>query len=174
MNVHGTFYGLPREGGLPQVKPMASHGKQVMDFCSWRGLWVVSGTKPGATADGQFFRSDSAGPWFGAVDDIWQMGKPAGRGGPWRRAAVTPGVASDPYLMTGYDRKSVRLSHDAGGTVGMTVEVSFDGRGFRHYQTIPVPSGETVSHDFPAGYPAHWIRLKSNTACLATVVFVYE
>jgi hypothetical protein len=174
MNIHGTFYEKPREGNLPQLKPISTHGKQIMDFCSWRGLWVISGTKPAATPNGQYFAGDVAGLWFGAIDDIWQLGKPTGRGGPWRETAVAAGVPSDPYLMTGYDRKSVELSHDAEGTVNFTIEVNFDHRGFRNYDTIAVPTGKTVAHEFPTGYSAHWVRLRTDRTCAATATFLYE
>lgn len=35
---------------------------------------------------------------------IW-FGKPKGWGGPWRAAALKAGEASDPFLMTGFDKK---------------------------------------------------------------------
>jgi hypothetical protein len=127
MNVHGTFYEKPREGGMWKIRPVASHHRQIMDFCTWRGLLVLSGTKPAAKPDGQYFRSaGDVGLWFGAIDDLWKLGKPVGRGGPWRNTAVTPGQASDAYLMNGYDRKRVELSHDAAETVNVTIEVNFD------------------------------------------------
>ena len=55
-----------------------------------------------------------ASVWVGAVDDLWSLGRPRGEGGPWKDAAVKAGEPSDPYLMTGYEKKSLTLSH--GGT----------------------------------------------------------
>ena len=106
------------------------------------------------------------------IDDIWQFGKPVGRGGPWRQTTVAAAAPSDPYLMTGYDRKSVELSHDAVDTVAFTVEVNFDHRGFRKYQAISVPADKSVVHEFPTGYSAHGVRPRSDTACTATATFV--
>ena len=45
------------------------------------------------------------GLWFGAIDDLWKLGKPVGVGGPWKHTAVKAGKPSDAYLMTGYDKK---------------------------------------------------------------------
>jgi hypothetical protein len=175
MNIHGTFYEKPREGGMWKVKPVASHHRQIMDFCTWRGLLVISGTKPDAQPDGQYFRSpDGAGLWCGAIDDLWKFGKPVGRGGPWCNTAVAPGRPSEPYLMNGYDRKRVELSHDTAEEVTITIEVNFDHTDWRPYQALPVSSGQKVTHEFPAGFAAHWVRVTADKPCRATAAFVYE
>ena len=46
-----------------------------------------------------------SGLWFGKTDDLWSFGKPQGWGAVWRRDAVEAGIPSDPYLMTGFDKK---------------------------------------------------------------------
>jgi len=177
LNAHGTFYEVPLEAGMARLKPVASHGRQILDYCTWRGLLVLAGVRADAPADGHCFQAAGAervGLWFGAIDDLWALGKPVGQGGPWREAAVQPGVPSDPYLMTNYDRKRVELSHDAAGTVAVTLEVDVDHTCWRVYDTIRVPPGQTVSHVFPEGYGAHWVRVRADTACRATAWFVYE
>jgi hypothetical protein len=175
MNIHGTFYEKPREGGMWKIKPVASHHRQVMDFCTWRGLLVISGTKPDAQPDGQFFRSpDGVGLWCGAIDDLWKFGKPVGRGGPWCNTPVLPGRPSDPYLMNGYDRKRVELRHDAAEEVVLTIEVNFDHSDWREYQALCVPAGHAVTHEFPLGFAAHWVRMTSRHPCRATATFTYE
>ena len=180
-NIHGTFYELPRSqgmyhNGLEMIKPVASHGRKIMDYCTWRGLMVISGTLAGVKADGNTFASadGKASLWFGSIDDLWRLGKPVGTGGPWRDTPVAAGVPSDPYLMTGYDRKRVALSHDADGEVAFTIEVNFDHNGFHRYTTITVPAGKTVTHEFPAGFNAHWGRVIAGKPCKATAWFIYE
>lgn len=176
MNIHGTFYEMPRDAGLPQIRPVASHNKQIMDYCSWRGLLVLSGTKPGAKPDGQFFAAADGvvGLWFGNVDDLWRLGKPVGRGGPWLNTVVEPDQPSDPYLMTNYDRKRMTLKHDADQPVAFRIEVNFDHSSWRLYQRFVVPPGESVEHDFPEGYGAHWLRAIVDRPCHATVQLIYE
>jgi len=61
--------------------------------------------------------------WVGAVDDLWDMGKPVGRGGPWKATPVKAQEPSDPYLMTGYDRKRLVLSHRGNEVIRIAVEV---------------------------------------------------
>ena len=178
-NAHGTIYMLPRtnSSGMRGIKPICTHNKRIADFCSWRGLLVLAGTKAGAKPDGHYVASDDGrvGLWFGDIDDLWKLGKPRGRGGPWRNSAVKSGSPSDPYLMTGYDRKTMTLRHDADGAVRFTVEVDFIRNGtWKTYRAFDVPAGKTVDHSFPEGFSAHWVRLKVSKDCTATATFTYE
>lgn len=176
VNVHGTFYEMPRDTGVADIKPVSTHNRAIADFCSWRGMLVLAGTSAGAKPDGRHFASadGAVGLWFGQVDDLWRLGKPTGRGGPWRETAVQAGQPSDPYLMTNYDRKRLTVSHDATAPVAFTIEVDFDHAGWRPYAVITVEPGKPVTHEFPAGYQAHWVRVRASAACRATAQFVYE
>ena len=94
---------------------------------------------------------------------------------PWRNSAAKAGSPSDPYLMTGYDRKRLTLRHDADTAVRFTVEVDFIRNGtWKTYRAFDVSAGKTVTHTFPAGFSAHWVRLKVNKDCRATATFTYE
>lgn len=179
LNAAGSFYILPRSnsGGLRRIKALCTHNKRITDFCSWRGLLVLAGCKASPEPDSHFFAADDGkvGLWFGDVDDLWKFGKPTGRGGPWLDTAVEPDEPSDPYLMAGYDRKTVELSHDAKDGVSFTFQVDAAADGtWLLYATIRVPAGETVTHTFPAGYAAHWVRLTPDRSCKATAIFNYD
>jgi len=181
VNIHGTFYEMPRDSGAyhpgPElIKPVATHGRAIVDFCTWRGLMVLSGTCPDAKPDGNYFASvdGKIGLWFGHIDDLWRFGKPAGVGGPWKDTPVIAGEPSDQYLMTGYDRKRLDVSHDSDVAIEMIVEVNFDHNRWHEYAKITVPPGKTATHKFPDGFNAHWVRLKSSKDCKATARFTYE
>lgn len=112
--------------------------------------------------------------WFGSIDEIWQFGKPQGWGGPWWKENVKAGDVSDPFLMTGFDKKVVHIGHDADKTVRFTVEVDFLGNGtWKTYENIPVDAGGYAHHVFPSGFSAHWVRVRVDTGCRVTVYFVY-
>ena len=183
-NFHGIFYEIPRSSGpkgseavdYRKMKPVAAHRLPITDFCTWRGLMVMSGgfVPPGV---GRVFRSadGKAALWFGKTDDLWQLGKPTGHGGPWRETATKASVPSDPFLMTSFDRKSLSLSHDATQPVVFTVEVDFLATGdWSAYGTFTVEPGKGFTHAFPAGYAAHWVRLRADRDCVATAEFTYE
>ncbi|MBM4040588.1 MAG: hypothetical protein FJ290_18945 [Planctomycetes bacterium] len=175
LNALGLFYEVPRDD-FQGIRPISCHDKWISDFCTWRGLLVFSGVRSDAKPDGHCFVSpDGTGIWAGCVDDLWQLGKPRGQGGPWRKTAVKAGQPSDPYLMTGFDRKTIELSHDAATEVSILLEVDFLAKGvWRPYQTFKVPPGQTVRHEFPAGYSAHWLRVAADKPCSATAWLTYE
>ncbi len=175
LNLHGTFYEVPRDnsGGRYRLRPLATHGKRITDFASWRGLLALTGVLDDAQAGDSLVRSPSgAALWLGEVDDIWQMGEPRGKGGPWKDSTVSANTASDPYLMYGYDRKELTLSTINAATI--TVEVDFlADNTWSTYQTFTLAAGETITHVFPEGFHAHWVRVKSSAATTATAQFTY-
>ncbi|MBI5687246.1 MAG: hypothetical protein HZC54_19405 [Verrucomicrobia bacterium] len=179
LNVHGTFYELPAEnaGGMAKVRPVATHNRRIKDYASYRGLLVMSGVAADAPRDNpHVIRSDDAkcALWAGTVDDLWQFGKPRGVGGPWKDTAVKANEPSDPYLMTGYDQKSLTLSHDVAGKVSMRVEVDISGTGqWVTYRSFDVPAGKKLKHTFPAEFAAYWVRVVANRDAKATAAFIY-
>jgi hypothetical protein len=180
LNACGTLYEFPRDdsgGGVLKARPITTHNRRIFDFASWRGLLVLAGNLAGAAANGHYVASDDGkvGLWLGNVEDLWELGSPRGEGGPWKDSTVKAGEPSDPYLMTGYDRKAVQFSHDRPGDVKFTIEVDFLASGHFHtYDTVTVPAGKTITHTFPAGFAAHWVRVKADANCKATAWFIYD
>jgi len=189
-NVHGTIYWLPRpnSGGVAHMKPVTTHNKKIYDFCSWRGLLVMSGCLTNINnpnEDPHYIESEDGkvGLWVGDVDDLWKMGKPRGQGGPWKNSEVVADRPSDPYLMTGFDQKEVRLSHNSSTPVTFTIEVDVtmheqvrgDGYGRWHpFKKITVQPGQSMEYEFPNGFSAHWVRLRSDQDTTATALFIYS
>ncbi|MCL2120480.1 MAG: hypothetical protein FWH27_18865, partial [Planctomycetaceae bacterium] len=179
-NIHGTFYEVPRSSDnhspeFAKMKPVASHDKRIVDFCSWRGLLVLSGTRTDAISNGHFFcDSEKRGLWFGQIDDLWKFGKPHGSGAVWEDEAVEAGVPSLPILLTNYDRKTVTISHDAGEPVTFRLECDFDHTGFVTAFEKTVPGGETLAFEIPVGFQAHWLRAVADKNCNATVRLILE
>lgn len=176
LNCHGTFYEVPRDnsGGMRKMRAITTHGKRITDFASWRGLLVLTGVLDDAPASDTLVRNadGSAALWLGEVDDIWRMGEPRGKGGPWKETVVAANTPSDPYLMYGYDRKELTVSATDATTI--TVEVDFlADNTWSTYQTFELAAGESVTHVFPEGFHAHWVRVKSSAATTASAQFIY-
>ncbi|MCA9190112.1 MAG: sulfatase-like hydrolase/transferase [Planctomycetales bacterium] len=181
-NIHGTFYEVPlvTNGAPPAwnlMRPVASHSKQITDYCSWNGLLVLAGLRSDALADEHVFvdPAQRVGLWFGGIDDLWRLGKPMGIGGPWYETSVQAEDASDPYLMTGYDQKTLRISHRSQEIIRFTVQVDITGNGFWvEYLDIEVPPNQIHQHVFPSGFSANWLRVVSHSSTTATAQLEYK
>ena len=134
LNCAGTFYELPAENadGFAKIRPIASHNFRIHDFSSYRGMLIMTGIDTKAAKGNSHVivsEDGKAAVWAGVIDDLWRMGKPVGEGGPWKNSAVKAGVASDPYLIGFYDKRSLKLSHDSKETVTIKIEVEPIGHG---------------------------------------------
>jgi hypothetical protein len=178
MHAHGLFYelsSLTYEGWPWGLKPVASHLRMIPDFCSWRGLTVLAGDEATACGGNLFAGQPQSNLVFLKTDDLWRFGKPKGFGGVWREEEVKADDPSDPFLMTGFDKKCLHLAHNAERAVEFTVEVDFIGNGtWKTYETITVPPKGYVHHAFPAGFGAHWVRVTADAACTATAWLTYD
>ncbi len=178
-NCHGTFYELPAEnaGGFTKIRPITTHNRRIIDYCSWRGLLVMSGVAGREHSNRHIIRSDDGkcAVWIGVVDDLWKFGKAVGRGGPWKDTPVRADKPSDPYLMTGYDSKTLTLSHKGQHPVTFRIEVDVSGEGhWVTYRLFELQPEGSVRHEFPAGFQAYWIRVTSSADTVATAQLIYD
>jgi hypothetical protein len=177
LNLAGTFYELPAEnaGGFAMARPVTTHNRMIHDFCSWHGLLLLSGIDAQATDNKHIIRSGDgkAALWAGVIDDVWKLGKPRGEGGPWKNTSVKAGQPSDPYLMTGYDRKAMTLQSDVDTTILVEVDISGFGD-WVTYLSLPVKAGVALEHAFAEGFSAYWIRFSSDRDAVTSAQLRYE
>jgi|688.fasta_scaffold121729_2 hypothetical protein len=179
-NCGGTFYELPSENadGFAKIKPVSTHGLRINDYASFRGMLIISGidTKTASTNKNIFYSEDrKAAIWAGVIDDLWKMGKPVGKGGPWLTSEVAAGIASDPYLLGGYDNRTLTLSHQSASDVSFTLQLDATGDGVWYdYKTVPVSAGKSIVLSFPAAIQSKWIRVVADKATIATAQFEYR
>ncbi|MFA4029206.1 MAG: hypothetical protein GDYSWBUE_002015 [Candidatus Fervidibacterota bacterium] len=177
VDCHGIFYEMPSTlygGKFLVLRPVCTHLRVIPDFCSWNGLLVLAGNQVSPVGNMWNVGQPQSGLWFGKTDDLWHFGKPKGFGGVWWETPVKAGQPSEPFLMTGFERKCLHLYHDSDTVVWFTVEVDFLGDGtWKVYDVISVPPGKYVHHEFPDGFSAHWVRLTASRSCIATAYFHY-
>jgi len=193
-DMHGLFYELSPLGWAGStwgIRPVSQHLRMIPDFCSWGGMLVLGGNQVTPHTGANLVTGQAqSGLWFGKTDDLWGLGKPQGWGGPWRSQTVIAGRPSDPYLMTGFGNKVLHLHVSAPplAVVNITVQVDFTGAAgdghlepaepWHDYTTISVtlmgdPAKGYAFHVFPTGFSAHWVRVISDAACVATAYFHY-
>lgn len=179
-NCHGTFYELPAENadGYAKIRPISSHSFGINDYASYRGLLVMTGIDPKKVKDNEHIivsEDGKASVWAGCIDDLWEIGKPTGHGGPWLNTNVKANTVSDPYLIAFYDKKTLFLSHKGSQTVTFTVEVDPTGNtNFMKYHKLKVEPGKTVTYQFPESFQGRWIRFKTDVPVNATALLEYK
>ena len=175
LNLAGVFYELPAEnaGGYSKIRAVATHNRAVYDYCTWRGLFVISGVDADATPGEHLVRSDDgkAALWVGVADDLWKLGKPVGEGGVWKDMDVKAGEPSDPFLMTGFDKKQLTLRTEKDATVKVEIDITGSGTWIT-LKDYRLKAGESVRDDL-SEIRAYWIRATSDTDCVATMQMKY-
>ncbi len=176
-NAHGTFYELPADnaGGFSKVRPVATHNLLIHDYCSYRGLFIISGIATNAPDNPHIIRSSDGKTalWAGAIDDIWKLGKPVGIGGPWKKTKVEANIPSDPYLLTAYDKKTLTLEADQALTITAEIDLTGEGR-WAPYARFEVKPGAAATHVFPEDFQAYWIRFQASAPCTASAQLDYR
>lgn len=180
-NIHGTFYELPlihvgKEPLFEKLRPVASHSYYIDDYNTWNGLLVLSGIRKDAHSSASVYLNKvrTAGLWFGSIDDLWKLGKPVGQGGPWKETSVKAGQLSDPYLMTGYDHKTLTIEADKDTHITLWLSVSHELDRPVKFQTFTVKAKEKTVYTFPKGFSAHWAYLSTDKNCTVSAQFVYK
>ena len=178
----GTFYELPANnaGSVPKIRPISTDGRLITEYGSYRGMMILMGIDADALTNGNnghVIKSDDGkvGLWAGCIDDLWALGKPVGQGAVWKNANVKAGTPSDPFLITGFDKKTMTMTNHADADATITVEADITGTGvWKVYRSFNVPAGESIEHAFPEAFNAYWIRTVSDTDTKLSVQFKYE
>lgn len=180
-NCGGTFYELPAENadGYAKIRPISSHDFKINDYGSFRGMLVMTGIDMNKTTleNPHIFQSadKKCSVWAGVIDDLWKLGKPVGRGGPWMNSTVLANIPSDPYLFGYYDNRLLSLSHQEKKTVKFTIQ--FDPTGDNEwvsYKSFEVKANEKFKFSFPKHIQARWIRFVTDNNATVTTWLDYQ
>ena len=98
-----------------------------------------------------------------------------GWGAVWWDTDVEPNTVSDPFLMTGFDKKTLHLKNESDDKASVEIEVDFLGDGsWSRLKQIDIPANGYIAEVFTDGYSAHWVRIRSRSTFKATAMFIYQ
>jgi hypothetical protein len=163
MHMHGLFYYFPKTFGAAHtagIHPICTYLKMPVDYCWWNGQ-LVMGRDDASTTGGNIWAGQShSALWFGQLSDLEQWGTPAGFGGPWKDDAVTAGVPSEPFLVTGFQQRVLHVTHTTAATVNFTLQHDPSGRGaWANLAILSVPANGYAWHLLPPALDTIWVRL---------------
>ena len=141
--VHGTFYEIPNFNfagvkgmlGAVIVRPVSTTLWNIFDFAPFVGMLAVGRSElfppEGNSVGGQ----PQSGLDMFRLEDLWSFGRPRGYGGMWKDTSVSAGEVSDPFLIHGFDVKTLHLWTDTPGTFTVEVDPVGDGT-WKTYDTV--------------------------------------
>lgn len=164
-NCGGTFYELPARNaqGVAKIRPIASHNLAIFDYASYCGIMFVSGLSNSAELENSehIIVSDDKklALWAGSIDDLWKLGKPVGEGDVWQNDAVRRGEISDPFLLAGYDKKTIRIKSK--DDIKVAAEIDVDGTGlWVEYDIFDIRGGTLFEKKMGDDFAGYWVRFK--------------
>ncbi|MFA7006579.1 MAG: hypothetical protein WC429_21225, partial [Verrucomicrobiia bacterium] len=186
MTMHGTFWRFPKTftaANSAGIAPRSTYLRVVGDFCRW-GDRIVLGCDD--TAKSEFLnkrklKGTIAGPGqsqsnlrFMKPEELDQFGPPLGRGAVWLDDDVKAGVASEPFLFSGYDRRALHLASNADNPVRVTLEVDAKGNGmWKKLRDINLTARGSTWIAFKPQETGAWVRLKTDRDCAKLTAFFH-
>ncbi len=183
MTMHGLFWKFPRTFSVTNtsgIRPRSAYLKVVGDFCRWNDQLVLGCDD---TAKSEFLnkrkvKGEIEGPgqsqsnlWFVSPDTPDRLGPAYVSGAVWLRDSVTSGEVSDPFLFTGWRRKSAHLVNGGQTPATFTLEVNASGQDtWTPLRDVTVAAGEAAWLEFSEEERGEWIRVKANSDCAAASV----
>jgi hypothetical protein len=166
-DMHGIFYQLQRSYGGRVLTPgfipipICRHMSPIEDFTTYLG-WLVLGSFTNWPRNWERSRADTALILM-KPDDLWSYGdKPRGFGGVWKDTSISAGATSDPFLIYGFDMKTLHLWSDTAGTFTIEVDPVGDGS-WKTYDTVSLTATKLYDKYIITG-DAVWCRVKFDTA----------
>ncbi len=112
--------------------------------------------------------------WFVEPQQLDDLGPAIGRGGVWVNDAVKAGAPSDAFLFSGYDFRTLHLSHDNALPVTFSIEVDKQGNNqWTKLRDVIVPPKGYAWTEFSAAESGVWVRVTANRDCAKTTAFFH-
>jgi hypothetical protein len=189
MTMHGTFWRFPATF-TPQnsagIAPRSNYLKVIGDFARWKDH-VVFGCDD--TAASEFLNAkrkakghtvpagqSQSNLWFVKPDQLDHLGPVIGRGAVWQGDNIEASIPSDPYLFSGYQHRTLHLTHSTGSPVTFKLEIDQKGDGqWTPLREIPLDANGYQYLEFTPEETGAWIRLTPKTpAKNVTALFQYH
>lgn len=112
MDMHGMFFNFPptfSSKNTQGIEPIGSHLRYVPDFCEWNGKLVLA-TDETSIQGNPLAGQPQSNLWFGDYKDLMNWGPASGYGGPWVDDEVQKDKWSDPFLISGFEQRTLHLA----------------------------------------------------------------
>ena len=187
MTMHGLFWSFPgtftvdNTGG---IRPRSAYLKVIGDFTRWNDGLVfgcddsaqkeflnVRKAKGGIEGPGQ----SNSNLWFTSLSKPDELGPATAEGAVWAKEDVKAGELSEPFLFSGWAKRSCWVSNGSKSGVTYTFEVDTEGNNvWTKLKDVKIDAGKSVNIPFLSSEKGEWIRVTVDKPTYTTVSFNYS
>ena len=180
MTMHGMFWSFPRTFSSVNsigIKPRSTYLKVIGDFCRYKNRIAIGCDD---TANREFLnrrkaKGHLAAPqsqsnlWFIEPEMLDQIGPVIGRGAVWLNDKVQANEPSDPFLISGFQKRALHLVTDQKAKLIIEIDTKGNGK-WAEFEEVEIDG--YAWYRFDPDLNATWVRLRSaNSLGKATAWF---
>ncbi|MDR0394148.1 MAG: hypothetical protein LBH77_03210 [Tannerella sp.] len=186
MTMHGMFWKFPETFTVDNtagIRPRSAYLKVIGDFARWNG-GLVFGCDD--SAQKEFLNTRKAkggieGPgqsnsnlWFTSLSKPDELGPATAEGAVWAKEEVRADEVSEPFLFSGWAKRSCWIRNGGQQVVTFTFETDVLGNNQWHkLKEVKVDPGRFANVSFASVEEGEWIRVKVDKSTYTTVCFNY-
>ena len=186
MTMHGMFWHFPATFTVDNaagIRPRSAYLKVIGDFARWNDQLVFGcddsaqkeflnkrKAKGGIEGPGQ----SNSNLWFTSLSTPDELGPATAEGAVWAKEEVKAGEVSEPFLFSGWEKRSCWIKNGGKESITYSFEVDIAGNNqWTSFKDVVVKPGEAVNISFVTTDKGEWIRVKVNKNTFTTVSFNY-
>ena len=177
MDMHFMFYDFPGTFGHSNtagIRPLATHLKMVVDWDQFQGQ-MVRGCDDASHFGNSILGRAQSNLWFGSMDELADLGRAEGWGGPWVDQAAQADEPSEPYLIAGFDHVVVHFAIEDPLAVDMDVEIDTEGADeWTRQTTVQVPANGYAYYILPPDTKGQWIRFRTGRSVVSATAYLHS
>jgi hypothetical protein len=186
MTMHGMFWRFPATfavGHTSGIRPRSAYLKVIGDFTRWNEQLVFGcddsaqreflnkrKAKGGIEGPGQ----SNSNLWFTSLSKPDELGPATVEGAVWAQEEVSAGERSEPFLFSGWEKRSCWIGNKGKNDVVYSFEVDILGDNrWEKLKEVKVKSGKAAYVPFSPDEKGEWIRVRVDKSTYTTVGFNY-
>lgn len=186
MTMHGMFWRFPAQFSVSNtagIRPRSAYLKVIGDFTRWNDQLVFGcddsaqkeflntrTVKGGIEGPGQ----SNSNLWFTTPSLPDKLGPATAEGAVWLSEEVKQNSPSEPFLFSGWNRRTAWVLNESTIPVNLRFEVDKDGTGkWVTLKSQSIKAGESAAVTFLPGEKGEWVRVISEASAKLTVHFSF-
>jgi hypothetical protein len=186
MTMHGMFWHFPATFAVEHtagIRPRSAYLKVIGDFARWNEQLVFGcddsaqreflnkrKAKGGIEGPGQ----SNSNLWFTSLSKPDELGPATAEGAVWVKEEIRAGEMSEPFLFSGWERRSCWISNGGKNAVIYSFEVDALGNNqWEKLKEVKVEPGNAAYVPFSSAEKGEWIRVRVDKSTYTTVSFNY-